>query len=82
MVLPTNTRALVTVNFNDDHIVNALEVAQFYYVYQLLSLLFKPTHRPYIGISVISNFRVADFDKPGCQVRTFRELRERCSDHR
>ena len=70
MVLPTNTRALVTVKFNDNDTVDALEVAQFFqipFVNYYHYFLHRSTERTLESASragEMSNFRVADFDKP------------------
>ena len=70
MVLPTNTRALVTVKFNENDTVDALEVAQFFqipFVNYYHYFLHRSTERTLESASragEMSNFRVADFDKP------------------
>ena len=68
-IMPTNTRALVTVRFNENDIVNALEVAQFfnvpfvnYYLY-FLDQVTDRTLESATRAGEMSNFRVAELDK-------------------
>jgi hypothetical protein len=67
--MPTNTRALVTVRFNENDTVNALEVAQFFnipfinYYHYFLDRNTDRILESATRAGEMSNFRVADFDK-------------------
>jgi len=68
-IMPTNTRALITVRFNEYDTVNALEVAQFFsnpfinYYHFFLDRVTDGTLDSIVRAGEISNFRVAEFDK-------------------
>jgi hypothetical protein len=68
-IMPTNTRALITVRFNENDTVNALEVAQFFnnpfidYYHFFLDRVTDGTLESVVRAGEMSNFRVADFDK-------------------
>ena len=67
--MPTNTRALIAVKFNEAAIVNALEIERFFktpFVNEYSYFLERITDRTLESASSageMSNFRVADFDK-------------------
>ena len=68
-IMPTNTRALVTVRFNENDTVNALEVAQFFnnpfinYYHFFLDRVTDGTLESVMRAGEMSNFHAADFDK-------------------
>lgn len=69
MVMPTNTRALITVRFNENNTVNGLEVAQFFsnpfinYYQFYLDRVTDTTLDSLVRAGEIANFRVAEYDK-------------------
>ena len=68
-IMPTNTRALITVRFNENDTVNALEVAQFFnnpfinYYHFFLDRVTDGTLESAMRAGEMSNFHAADFDK-------------------